>query len=137
MAASFLLVLLLRSGKIVSACITLIYGSKVCGPLSSEAWKGMAIEAIPPFFVIMSYPVCLLAGRLSVWLSIRPIAVRGILGTSMLFAVLHASVWPTPIPLFFLALCLGYLAYRTQSIIPGIIVHSLFNSIATLQLALF
>jgi membrane protease YdiL (CAAX protease family) len=135
-AASCFLVLLLRGKKIGSACLALVLGSNGRPAWSHEAWKEMVIEAIPLLFVLLSYPVYHLAGRLFARRSLRPETIRGIFGTSMLFAMLHASVWPTPIPLLFLALCLGYLAYRTQSVIPGIILHSLFNSVATLQLVL-
>jgi len=54
----------------------------------------------------------------------------------MVFAVLHSQVWPTPIPLFFLGIGLGYLAYRTQSLLPGIIVHGLFNTVTCVGLVL-
>ncbi len=54
---------------------------------------------------------------------------RGIVGTAILFANVHANVWPTPIPLFVLALGLGWLAYRTQGVVAPIVLHMLFNAI--------
>lgn len=57
----------------------------------------------------------------------RPGAARAIYATSILFALLHSSQWPTPIPLFFLSLGLGYLGYRTQSLLGPVVAHSLFN----------
>lgn len=60
------------------------------------------------------------------WLP-RPGAARAIYATSVLFALVHSSHWPTPIPLFFLSLGLGYLGYRTQSLLGPLVVHSLFN----------
>jgi hypothetical protein len=59
-----------------------------------------------------------------------PLAMRGWLANASLFAAVHSSVWPSPIPLFFLGLGLAWLALRTQSIIPSIVVHVLFNGIA-------
>ena len=59
---------------------------------------------------------------------------RVIVTTSLLFATAHATVWPSPVPLFFFALGLGWLAWRTQSIVPGIVAHSLFNAVACVQL---
>jgi membrane protease YdiL (CAAX protease family) len=59
-----------------------------------------------------------------------------IYGSSMLFAVFHSSVWPSPIALFILALGLGWLASRTQSLVSPIIVHALFNAVALLVLVL-
>jgi membrane protease YdiL (CAAX protease family) len=61
---------------------------------------------------------------------------RAVYGTSALFAVFHASAWPTPIPLFVLALILGWLAYRTQSLIGPIVMHGLFNSVTVAYLLL-
>lgn len=55
---------------------------------------------------------------------------------ALLFAMLHASVWPTPIPLFVLGLWLGWLQQRTQSLWGPIIVHGLFNGFSTLLLLL-
>jgi membrane protease YdiL (CAAX protease family) len=59
---------------------------------------------------------------------------QAIYGTALLFAAFHSSVWPSPIPLFLLGLGLGWLAYRTQSLIGPIVVHALFNSVACLTL---
>jgi membrane protease YdiL (CAAX protease family) len=57
-----------------------------------------------------------------------------IYGSSALFAMSHAAAWPTPIPLFFFAAVLGWLATRTQSLIAPITVHMLFNFVAFLVL---
>src|SRR5262249_28350443 len=38
---------------------------------------------------------------------------QSILVSSIVFAAVHAKVWPTPVPLFLLGVCLGYLAFRT------------------------
>ena len=52
-----------------------------------------------------------------------------IVGSAMIFALLHVH-WPDPVPLFLLGLVLGWLAYRTQSLIPGIVLHAMFNAVA-------
>jgi hypothetical protein len=59
-----------------------------------------------------------------------PLAMRGWMSNAVLFAAIHSNVWPSPIALFFLGLGLAWLALRTQSIIPSIVVHILFNGIA-------
>jgi membrane protease YdiL (CAAX protease family) len=64
----------------------------------------------------------------------RANAVIAIYGSAMLFAVFHP--WPTPIPLFALALVLGWLAYRTQSLLSGITLHALFNAVSFVALYL-
>ena len=54
-------------------------------------------------------------------------------GSSLLFAVTHAG-WPDPVPLFLLALVLGWLQYRTQSLVGPITLHALFNLVAFIAL---
>jgi membrane protease YdiL (CAAX protease family) len=56
-----------------------------------------------------------------------------IVGSAMMFAVFH-NVWPSQIALFVLGLILGWLAYRTQNLVPGIVLHALFNLVACLVL---
>ena len=43
------------------------------------------------------------------------------------FGLAHFGYGPEPVPLFLLALVLGYLYQRTHRIIPGIVAHALFN----------
>jgi membrane protease YdiL (CAAX protease family) len=62
--------------------------------------------------------------------------MRSVLVTALLFAVFHASIWPTPIPLFVLGCGLGYLVVRTGRVMPAIVFHALFNGVSTLYLAL-
>ncbi len=50
-----------------------------------------------------------------------------ILVSSSLFAALHVSHGPDWIPLFFLALGLGYLYRQTNRLLPGMVVHFLLN----------
>ncbi|TVS20464.1 MAG: CPBP family intramembrane metalloprotease [Planctomycetaceae bacterium] len=61
-----------------------------------------------------------------------------IVASAGLFAVLHASHGPDPIPLFVLALGLGYLYRQTHRILPCILVHLLLNlcSLTALMLTL-
>lgn len=50
-----------------------------------------------------------------------------VLGSSIFFAALHSQAWPAPVPLVILALVLGWMARRTQSLIGPIVLHALFN----------
>ncbi len=52
-----------------------------------------------------------------------------IVGSSLLFAVMHFSSWPAPIPLFVLSLALGFLACRTNSLVAPITLHATFNGV--------
>jgi len=66
-----------------------------------------------------------------------PEQVAGVIyATALLFAAVHSSVWPSPIPLFFLALGLGFLAYRTQSLVAPMVLHGLFNGVAVAYMLL-
>jgi nicotinamidase-related amidase len=51
-----------------------------------------------------------------------------ILLSSAIFAIAHLDAWPAPFALFVLALFLGYLAYRTTSLVAPIVLHSVFNA---------
>ncbi|MBT4691868.1 MAG: CPBP family intramembrane metalloprotease [Planctomycetaceae bacterium] len=55
--------------------------------------------------------------------------------TSVLFAGLHVGQGAAYIPLFFLAIALGYMTQKTGSILPAIIVHVSLNSLSTITLA--
>ena len=57
-----------------------------------------------------------------------------ILISSLLFAAAHYGYGPDPVPIFFLAIILGYVYQRTHRITPCIVAHALFNSLAMLVL---
>jgi membrane protease YdiL (CAAX protease family) len=61
-------------------------------------------------------------------------AMAAIVITSAIFASLHASQWPAPIPIFILALGLGYIYHRTGSLLATICMHAVFNGSSTLML---
>jgi membrane protease YdiL (CAAX protease family) len=90
----------------------------------------------PGIFILILVPLYVLTPRLTRRWVPSAADARAIFGTAALFALFHASVWPSPIALFFLALGLGYLAYRTRSLVPSMACHSLFNAINFVQLLL-
>jgi membrane protease YdiL (CAAX protease family) len=95
---------------------------------------------------------------LSSWISMRPmprekeveprdelpplegasIGIWPVFASATLFSLMHASHGPDPIPLFLLAIGLGYLYRQTRRILPCIIVHLLLNvcSLAALMFAI-
>jgi membrane protease YdiL (CAAX protease family) len=91
---------------------------------------GALLTALAPalFIVALVPPYLLLAGRA------RTTVPGAIFGTSALFAAMHAFAWPTPVALFVFALGLGYLAYRTQSLVAPVVVHALLNGISCIEL---
>lgn len=60
--------------------------------------------------------------------SAAPAAWWPVAGSAILFALLHASHGPDWIPLFFLALGLGFLFRLTRRLLPCIVVHFLLNA---------
>jgi membrane protease YdiL (CAAX protease family) len=88
-------------------------------------WRGL----VPALFVLALVPVFLL-----VWHRSRSPVAPAIFGTSLLWAMMHTPIWPTPVPLFVLGLGLGYLAYRTQSLVAPLTLHALFNGVACVML---
>lgn len=86
----------------------------------------------PVVFLGLVGPGYLLFEWLTRWLLPRPGAARGIFATALVFALMHHTVWPTPVPIFLLGLALGWLAYRTQSLVGCVLLHSLFNAVSML-----
>jgi membrane protease YdiL (CAAX protease family) len=58
-----------------------------------------------------------------------------IVASSALFALMHLGHGPAPIPLFFLAMTLGYIYQRTHRVLPCIIVHALLNGTSLAMVA--
>jgi membrane protease YdiL (CAAX protease family) len=67
------------------------------------------------------------------WIPERHVA-RGIYATALLFGLSHSFAWPTPVPLTVLGLGLGWLAYRTQSLVGSMVLHGLFNAVTVISL---
>lgn len=61
-------------------------------------------------------------------------SVVPILGSALLFALAHIGNGPDPIPLFLLALGLGYIYQRTQRVLPCILIHMACNAISLFAL---
>ena len=78
-----------------------------------------------------------LQGWLQVWLerSLEPreprwAGVTAVVLSSLAFAAAHVGQGMAWVPLFFFGLVVGYLARQTGSIVPGIILHALFNAVS-------
>jgi membrane protease YdiL (CAAX protease family) len=100
----------------------------------AKAWQDgtqaqLIWELQPLYFVLALLPVYMALRR---WQ--KTPAPGAIFASALLFAIYHAEVWPSPIPLFPLGLTLGWLAYRTQGLVAPIVVHMLFNTVAVLGL---
>lgn len=71
-------------------------------------------------------------GVLSLGLRRKQRTAGAIYASAALFAAIHSTVWPTPIPLFVLGLGLGWLAVRTRGFLVPAVVHGLFNAVSVL-----
>jgi membrane protease YdiL (CAAX protease family) len=92
-------------------------------------WANLVQELQPLGFVLATGPALLMIHRQK-----RPKVAGALYGSGLLFAIAHTGVWPSPIPLFFLGLGLGWLAQRSQSLVGPIMVHSLFNAVGFLSM---
>jgi hypothetical protein len=54
--------------------------------------------------------------------------------SSLVFSLMHLGHGADPIPLFFLALALGYLYQRTGRLLPSVVVHFCLNACSMLAL---
>jgi membrane protease YdiL (CAAX protease family) len=61
-------------------------------------------------------------------------AVGAIVFSSVVFAAMHFSGEPQAMPpLFLLAMAMGYVAYRTRSLVAPIVTHAIFNTVMIVQ----
>jgi membrane protease YdiL (CAAX protease family) len=119
------------------AAALVLYGrseaiSKLMDAGGTPGWSALLEALAPALFVLALVPIFLWVFRAS-----RTPFGPALFGTSLLFAAVHSSVWPSPVALFVLALGLGWLAERTQSLVGPIVLHGLFNGIACVQLIWF
>ena len=82
--------------------------------------------------VIALAPIWLLLPLIGVFhfLDRRNTAWGSLFASAVLFAWVHVSVWPSPVPLVWLALGLGWLAWRSHSLAGAIVLHAVFNAVA-------
>jgi membrane protease YdiL (CAAX protease family) len=57
-----------------------------------------------------------------------------IVASSLLFGLAHWGYGPEPVPLFLLAIFLGYVYQRTHRVVPCIVTHALFNLVSMVAL---
>jgi membrane protease YdiL (CAAX protease family) len=103
-------------------------------------WHEAAAHLMPGAFFLVLVPLDFWArriGRVRRYLRVRSVQhARAIIASSALFAAVHSQVWPSPVPLFVLAIGLGYLYMRTRSIVGPVVVHGMFNAVSAVYLLL-
>jgi membrane protease YdiL (CAAX protease family) len=109
-------------------------------PMTSEIVDGElhAIEtdaaSAPTALASSSFAQFRTANPPSVGVVALPYGFFPILVSSALFAAAHYGYGPEPVPIFFLAIILGYVYQRTHRIIPCIVAHALFNLVTMITL---
>jgi membrane protease YdiL (CAAX protease family) len=63
-----------------------------------------------------------------------PVGWTPILVSALIFAAAHFGYGPEPVPIFILAIFLGYVYRQTHRLIPCIVAHAMFNSFSMLIL---
>jgi membrane protease YdiL (CAAX protease family) len=96
--------------------------------IEQRNWDSLVIALQPAGFVMLMVP-----GYLLVRYFFRSQRGGAIYATALLFGSIHSN-WPTPVALFVLGLGLGWLAYRTQSLVGPMVLHMLFNGVACVTL---
>ena len=103
---------------------------EVLGPHPTReviAWAVLSAVVVAPLFEELLFRV-VLQGLLA-----RQSPVAGIICTALVFALVHG--WADAVPLFPLALILGYVYHRRHSYLAVVTIHALFNGL-NLSLAL-
>jgi membrane protease YdiL (CAAX protease family) len=100
-------------------------------------YSGPLSHAALGVHLLIAAPICeeiIFRGLILRWFLRRGIVPwAAIIGTALLFAAGHLD--PSNLDSYFLSgLILGYLAYRTRSLLPAMIWHALFNLLALLAL---
>jgi membrane protease YdiL (CAAX protease family) len=121
-----------HGGDVAVGCAVTIAAYFVAIPVYQATELRTGLIALAPFlFAVGMVLPYLLLRRL-----VRSPAANGIYGAALLFGIFHSSAWPTPIALFVLAVGLGLLYYRTQSLVPSIVTHALFNAVSFVELVI-
>jgi membrane protease YdiL (CAAX protease family) len=95
---------------------------------AGEGPSDLLIELVP---ILVLLALAAVYGLLLLW---RWRLASGLFASAVLFAWVHVSVWPSPIPLVWLALGLGWLALKSGSLVGPMVLHALFNAVACLLL---
>jgi membrane protease YdiL (CAAX protease family) len=124
-----------RHGGAIALACAFLFALLACyeriGSSMSQGPAALLEASLPALAVLLLVLVYLVIERLS-----KSPVPPGLFGTAALFAWMHARAWPTPVALLFLGLVLGYLAYRTRSLVAPIALHAAFNGTACVLLLL-
>jgi membrane protease YdiL (CAAX protease family) len=113
-----------RGGLVVLTLAALLAAQAVAAAWVPSPGVGeMAVKLAPLWILALLVGAFFLIDR-------RNTAWGGLFASAVLFAWIHVSVWPSPVPLVWLALGLGWLAWRGRSLAGAVVLHAVFNAVA-------
>jgi membrane protease YdiL (CAAX protease family) len=117
------------------------HGTMALALVVAAAMKGNDIRhALPQggaTLLIHLLPILFIVGLAVIYAAVCSLsrtAAPAVFAASALFASVHSFAWPSPVPLFVLALGLGWLAQRTRSLAGPMVLHGLFNAVSCVLL---
>lgn len=128
-------VLLMLSSIVFEPLLNLIpdTNQEALGNLVNRGWWGFATT----IFLVPVVEEILFRGIIQESVMREYGKVRGLLFAAFIFALAHIAVPQQAVGAFFGGLILGYVYYRTRSLIPVIIIHILNNAVAYLMMTIF
>jgi membrane protease YdiL (CAAX protease family) len=114
------------SGHLAMALALLVALEQRWGDLGQAGQdpRALLLALVPALFVLAMVP-----GYLLVWWASRTPFGPAWYGTALLFGAVHSFAWPSPVALFGLALGLGWLSWRTRSLVGPMVTHAVFNAV--------
>ncbi len=103
----------------------------VVGPLTPAAGKSLGLEQVATWSQAESPAKSVGRGSFGSWTFWAPIVI-----SSLLFALAHSGQGAAPIPLYLLAIGLGFLYKTTGNLFLCVLIHSLLNGLTLVQLVL-
>lgn len=116
----------------VAAVWTLAVRGDALRTALGEGGRALLLELIPLLVLLALVPIYFLLARRP-----RGPLLAGLFATAVLFAWVHARVWPSPIPLLWLAIGLGWLRHRTGGLAASVVLHAAFNAIAVVTMLVY
>lgn len=117
-----------RGGLVVLGLAALLAGQAVASEwVAAPTPREVAVKLAPLWVLALLVWTYFLVDR-------RDAAWGGLFASAVLFAWIHVNVWPSPVPLVWLALGLGWLAWRGRTLAGAVVLHAVFNAVACVAL---
>lgn len=106
-----------------AAALTLLVRSDGLLAALRQGRQELLVQLLPLLVLLALVPVYAFLAR-------RWPVRAGLFATAVLFAWVHVRVWPSPVPLLWLALGMGWLRQHGDSLVGCFVLHAAFNAIA-------